>query len=235
MRLAERNPKRLMPYTNLLKAYKEKGDPGGAIGFLMKLIERKPNTAEPYKFLGQAFEAKGDESGAVATFSRLSKDPAHAKFALDELEDIRGKEEKRRLQSTPVSPRPPQAKAEWKPINPRLSCHMPFHLLQRIFIFASGDAAELSGAVAGVLQDAAENTHDDIMKQAKIDLISKSGEPTEILQTQKVPESALRAMAVLAPTLIAKYRDGEVRLCIRPFEDPPSGQNVAIFLLYNNP
>jgi len=111
---------------------------------------------------------------------------------------------------------------------------MPFHLLQRVFIFASGDAGELGGAVLGVLQDAAENTFEEIMKQAKgIDMIAKSAEPAEIMQTQQIPERALHAMEVLEPALITKYRKGEVRLCVRPFEDPTSGQDFAIFLFYN--
>jgi hypothetical protein len=48
--------------------------------------------------------------------------------------------------------------------------------LQRVFVFASGDASQLSASVlAGYLQDAAENTLEEIIKQAGgTDLISNS-------------------------------------------------------------
>lgn len=127
----------------------------------------------------------------------------------------------------------PQAKSSWQPIDPDLSCHMPLHLLRHVFTFASGDPRELSAIAFGVLQDAAAAPADEIMKQARMDMISKSPEPAEILQTQQIPERALRAMEVIAPALIAKFRKGDARLCVRPFEDPPSGQTAVIFLIYD--
>jgi len=106
--------------------------------------------------------------------------------------------------------------------------------LQRVFVFASGDASQLSASVlAGYLQDAAENTLEEIIKQAGgTDLISNSTVEAEINQTGKIPESALQAMGVLAPALIVKVRSGKVRVCVRTLDDPPSGQSAAVFLLY---
>jgi hypothetical protein len=77
--------------------------------------------------------------------------------------------------------------------------------LQRVFVFASGDASQLSAQVlAGYLQDAAENTLEEIIKQAGgTDLISNSTVEAELNQTGKIPESAFQAMGVLAPALIA--------------------------------
>jgi hypothetical protein len=127
-----------------------------------------------------------------------------------------------------------QAKSDWTPTVPGISCQMPFHLLQRVFVFASGDARELGGpALVAVLQDAAERSFEDIMKQAKIDMISKSTEPTDIFRTGQLSDRALHAMEVIEPALVTKHRKGEVRLCVRPFEDPTSGQDFAIFLFYN--
>jgi hypothetical protein len=65
--------------------------------------------------------------------------------------------------------------------------------LQRVFVFASGDASQLSASVlAGYLQDAAENTLEEIIKQAGgTDLISNSTVEAEINQTGEIPESAL--------------------------------------------
>jgi hypothetical protein len=106
--------------------------------------------------------------------------------------------------------------------------------LLHVFVFASGDVKELGGAVlVGVLQDAAESTFEDIRKQARIDMISKSTEPTAIFRTGQLSERALDAIEVIAPALIATHRRGGGWLCVRPFEDPHSGQDFAIFLFYN--
>src|SRR5262249_34418304 len=98
-----------------------------------------------------------------------------------------------------------QAKSNWKPTVPGISWQMPFHLLQRVFVFASGDARELGGpALVAVLQDAAESSFEDIMKQAKIDMISESTEPTDIFRTGQLSDRALHAMEIIEPALITK-------------------------------
>jgi hypothetical protein len=113
------------------------------------------------------------------------------------------------------------------------TCPMPFHLLQHIFVLASGDAGELSGAVlVGILEEFTEHTFDEIMKQARQDLISKSPYAAEIVQTQQMPDRAFHAMEVIAPALITKFRKGEIQLFIQAFEDPLSGQSAAILLFY---
>jgi hypothetical protein len=153
----------------------------------------------------------------------------------------------REAQSAPPTPTTlphPQAETDTKSVDqelarlyalrdPRNSCHKPLHLLQRVVVFLSGDAGNLSYFVAAVLQEFAESPHEAILKQARMDMISQSTVGAEIRQTGKVPDSALKVISFLDPTLIAKHMHGEVDICVTPVDDPVSGQSAAIFLFYN--
>src|ERR1700738_3445504 len=130
----------------------------------------------------------------------------------------------RQPQSAPPPPTPPQPQVEsdlrheldalYARRDPRFSCRRPLHLLQRVFIFASGEAHNLSFLAAALLLEAADSTLDEIVTQVGQDWISISNSTVcaECRQTRKVPDSALQAISVVAPKLIAKFRFGQVDL-----------------------
>ncbi len=136
----------------------------------------------------------------------------------------------------PLGRRGPPTKSAWRVTNPNIPCKRPFNLLQRVFVFTSGDANALgAGVLAGYLQDAAENTLEEVVKQVgAIEFVSHSTVEAEIDRTKKIPEAAFQAMSAIAPALVAQARSGAVGVCVRTLDDPDSGQSAALFLLYLN-
>jgi hypothetical protein len=111
------------------------------------------------------------------------------------------------------------------------SCDQPFHLLQHVFVFASGDPRELNN-LAVASQAATGETLEEINKQVGgIHFIANAAQATEMIRTGKPDRMAIRAMFHLVPTLSDEITNGTVQWFLRTGPDS-SGQDIAIFFLY---
>jgi hypothetical protein len=109
----------------------------------------------------------------------------------------------------------------------------PLSSLERLVIFTSGNShpVEDAPALAACVEKAAKAHAPQVYAQAKPDFVSYSRYPAEIAKTDAIPETVRAAIDTQYGTGL---RDSRHYPCVRYFEEPASGQAVAVFLIYKS-
>ncbi|MCC7372550.1 MAG: hypothetical protein IT306_29320 [Chloroflexi bacterium] len=109
----------------------------------------------------------------------------------------------------------------------------PISSLEHLVIFTSGNshAVQDSPALIGALEKAAKARSSQVFGQAKPNYVSYSRFPAEVAKTDAIPESVRAAIDSQYGTGL---RDGRHYPCVRYFDEPGSGQSVAVFLIYKS-
>ncbi|MGE3271486.1 MAG: hypothetical protein AB7P40_22240 [Chloroflexota bacterium] len=107
----------------------------------------------------------------------------------------------------------------------------PLSSLESVVIFTSGNSGTIQDAssLQSCIEKAAKARYDDVISQAKPAYSSYSRFATEIAKTDTIPETVRNAIDTQYGTGLA---DGRHYPCVRYFDDPASGQTVAVFLIY---
>ncbi len=107
----------------------------------------------------------------------------------------------------------------------------PLGSLERIVVFTSGNSGQIQDAPAftSCIEKAAKARSSDVFAQAKPEYVSYSRFAAEIAKTDAITETMRTAIDTQYGTGL---RDGRHYPCVRYFDDPASGQTVALFLVY---
>lgn len=167
--------------------------------------------------------ALGDKNGMVSTTAKLSLQQLRATGAVLRTES--GMESSEPAAETEVG--------TWAPVNPQFASNRPLSTLEHVFIFTSWERdrwlnSPASPVLWGMLQDTAGAPRAEIVGKVKMDIVANSDAGPEATRTGQVPDAVRLSVSSMRPELADHY------LCTRGYEDPSTGEEGLIVLVYGD-